>query len=198
MMAGAFRLGVLLLTAMALGAGPFAQGTVRYVYDEAGRLVAVIDANGDAAAYQYDAVGNLLGITRTTSTQVSIIEFTPDSGSTAQPVTIYGTGFSATPAQNTVSFNGVTATVSSASANMLEVTVPAGATTGAISVTSPNGATAVRRSSPSRAARKCRAKVLDRFSAEGTLAFPPCRKSKCVTRLSGVTKSRSVSRNRGV
>jgi YD repeat-containing protein len=50
-------------------------GTVRYIYDELGRLVGVVDTNGDAAAYHYDPVGNLLSITRSTSTQVAIIEF---------------------------------------------------------------------------------------------------------------------------
>ena len=44
-----------------------AQG-VRYIYDESGRLVGAIDPAGDAAAYSYDAVGNLLSITRSTST----------------------------------------------------------------------------------------------------------------------------------
>jgi YD repeat-containing protein len=40
----------------------------------------VIDGSGNAAAYHYDAVGNLLSITRTTSTDVAIIEFTVVSG----------------------------------------------------------------------------------------------------------------------
>lgn len=35
-------------------------GTIRYIYDELGRLAGVIDGNGDAAVYHYDAVGNLL------------------------------------------------------------------------------------------------------------------------------------------
>lgn len=50
-------------------------------------------------------------------------------------VTIYGTGFSATPVSNTVKFNGTTATVATASTTVLTTTVPAGATTGTISVT---------------------------------------------------------------
>ena len=54
--------------------------TVRYVYDELGRLVAVIDQNGDAAVYNYDAVGNLLSITRKSSGSVAIFELTPNSG----------------------------------------------------------------------------------------------------------------------
>lgn len=80
--------------------------SVQYVYDELGRLVAVIAPSGDAAAYSYDAVGNLLAISRYTATTVSVIEFTPNAGPTGSSVTIYGTGFSTTPSQNTVTFNG--------------------------------------------------------------------------------------------
>jgi YD repeat-containing protein len=114
-------------------------GTVRYIYDELGRLAGVIDTNGDAAAYHYDPVGNLLSISRSTSSQVKIIEFTPNGGPIGQTVSIYGTGFSATAGQNTVTFNGTTASVTSASTTSLVVTVPSGATTGIISITSPNG-----------------------------------------------------------
>ena len=116
-----------------------AQSPVRYVYDESGRLVGVIDTNGDAAAYNYDAVGNLLSITRSTATQVRILEFTPNAGPIGQTVTIHGTGFGATAGQNTVTFNGTSASISSASTNTLVVTVPSGATTGVIAITSPNG-----------------------------------------------------------
>ena len=50
-----------------------------------------------------------------------------------------GTGFSATPAQNQVQFNGTPATVTAATATSLVTTVPVGATTGPISVTTPTG-----------------------------------------------------------
>ena len=57
-----------LLTCLAVGllaVAVYAQGPVRYVYDESGRLVGVIDPNGDAAAYTYDAVGNAQYISET-------------------------------------------------------------------------------------------------------------------------------------
>jgi YD repeat-containing protein len=114
-------------------------GPVQYVYDELGRLIAVIDANGNAAVYNYDAVGNILSIGRYTSSQVAIFGLTPTQGPVGTTVTISGTGFSATVSNNTVSFNGVTANVVSATPNQLVATVPPGATTGLISVTSPNG-----------------------------------------------------------
>jgi YD repeat-containing protein len=140
-MARAVRSVLLALGVLTLAATLTAQSPIRYVYDELGRLVGVIDTNGDAAVYQYDAVGNLLSITRTSATQVSIIDFTPNDGPIGQTVTIYGTGFSATASSNTVSFNGTSASITSASTTALVVTVPSGATTGTIGVTSPNGST---------------------------------------------------------
>ena len=75
---------------------------IRYVYDELGRLVAVIDPAADTARYTYDSVGNLLSISRQSSTLVSVLEFTPKSGLAGTVVTIYGTGFSPTLGGNTV------------------------------------------------------------------------------------------------
>jgi YD repeat-containing protein len=117
--------------------GALAHADITYIYDELGRLRAVIDPSqtDGTAIYSYDAVGNILSITRQSASQVSIIEFVPKSGPVGSTVTIQGTGFSATPSQNAVAFNGTAATVTAASANELTVTVPVGATTGAIGVT---------------------------------------------------------------
>jgi YD repeat-containing protein len=112
---------------------------ITYVYDVLGRLVAAINPSGDTAVYSYDAVGNLLKVSRQNSAQLSIISTNPVRGSVGSTVTIFGTGFSATPSQNTVQFNGVTATVQSASATQLMVTVPSSATTGPITVTTSAG-----------------------------------------------------------
>jgi YD repeat-containing protein len=110
-----------------------------YVYDELGRLVGAVDTGAETAVYTYDAVGNLLAISRRSSSQVSVIEFTPNGGPVGTSVTIYGTGFSTTASANTVKFNGVTATVTSATATQLVTSVPAGATTGPITVTNTAG-----------------------------------------------------------
>jgi YD repeat-containing protein len=115
-----------------------AQG-VSYLYDDLGRLIAVVSPGVGTAVYAYDAVGNLLSITRYAATAVLIVDFTPKQGPVGTTVTIAGIGFSATPAQNTVRFNGTLATVSAATTTQLTVTVPAGATTGTISVTAPGG-----------------------------------------------------------
>jgi YD repeat-containing protein len=106
---------------------------VRYIYDDLGRLIAVVDQTaGEAATYQYDTVGNLLGIVRQPASTVAILNFTPKSGPVGTTVTIVGTGYSAT--QNTVTFNGTAATVTSATTTQLVVTVPSGATTGPITI----------------------------------------------------------------
>lgn len=111
---------------------------VRYVYDELGRLVTVIDvARGQQAQYEWDAVGNLLRITR--QNIVAIFEFAPTFGLAGVSVTLDGTGFSPTASENQVTFNGVPALVTSATSTQLIVEVPEGATTGPIAVSTPTG-----------------------------------------------------------
>ena len=126
---------ICLLMSMICICGPSRAADISYVYDNLGRVLAVIDPVSDTAIYAYDAVGNLTGITRQPSSTKAILQFTPSSGLVGTPVTIYGTGFSATPASNTVKFNGTTATVLTASTTVLTVNIPAGAITGTISVT---------------------------------------------------------------
>ncbi|HEY3429109.1 MAG TPA: BspA family leucine-rich repeat surface protein [Cyclobacteriaceae bacterium] len=65
----------------------------------------------------------------------TIINFTPTSGPVGITVTINGTNFDTTPANNTVTFNGTTAVVTASTTTSITVIVPAGATTGKISVT---------------------------------------------------------------
>jgi RHS repeat-associated protein len=112
---------------------------ISYAYDELGRLVAVSDPSQGAAKYSYDSVGNLTSITRQAVSVVSVLGFSPKTGPAGTGVTIYGTGFSATPSQNTVKFNGTIATVVSSTATKIVATVPGGATSGTISVTAPGG-----------------------------------------------------------
>jgi gliding motility-associated-like protein len=71
----------------------------------------------------------------------TISSFTPTSGPIGTTVTIAGTNFDATPANNIVWFGAVKATVTAASATELQVTVPTGATYQPITVTT-NGLTA--------------------------------------------------------
>jgi hypothetical protein len=64
----------------------------------------------------------------------TITGFSPTSGDVGETVTIQGTNFDTTAADNTVTFNGVTATVDSSTATSIVTTVPSGATTGSIFV----------------------------------------------------------------
>ena len=137
----------------------WAQSTVQYVYDALGRLTQVVDPSGSVATYNYDAVGNLLSITRSTTSPsaLAIFSFTPAQGGIGQTVSIQGQNFSVTPSANTVKFNGTTATVTAATTNLLTTTVPSGATTGPISVTvGTSPCSLFRRSLPSTPRSSCR------------------------------------------
>ena len=68
------------------------------------------------------------------STELTITSFT-GSGAVGSTIIITGANFSTTASNNTVTINGVTAAVTAATATQLTVTVPAGATSGVISVT---------------------------------------------------------------
>lgn len=135
----ALLLSFLVSVSGALSPVPIHAGAPNYVYDDAGRLIAVIDPTSDTAVYIYDAVGNLLSITQQPSSQLAIFNFTPKSGPIGTVVTIYGTGFSATPSQNTVTFNGTAATVTAATTTQIVTSVPGSATTGTITIATPSG-----------------------------------------------------------
>jgi YD repeat-containing protein len=110
---------ILLLTMGAASTLRAQSSPVQYFYDDLGRLVKVVDQNGNFATYSYDAVGNLLAITRSAlpgSGQPAVLNFTPQQGPVGATVTIQGQGFSTTPGANTVQFNGTLAAVSAATA----------------------------------------------------------------------------------
>ena len=65
----------------------------------------------------------------------SITSIDPTSGKVGSTVVITGTDFSTVPSENTVSFNGTLATVSECTSTSITTSVPAGATTGPVTVT---------------------------------------------------------------
>ncbi|MEO7991468.1 MAG: FG-GAP-like repeat-containing protein [Chryseolinea sp.] len=65
----------------------------------------------------------------------TITSFTPTSGAAGTTVTVTGTNFDTTPGNNTLMFNGTAAVVTASTATSITTTVPAGATTGLITVT---------------------------------------------------------------
>ena len=91
--------------------------------------------SGNVIDYTYDAAGNITNIARQGAATLSITGFSPTSGPEGTAVTIYGSAFSTTPANNTVTFNGTAATVTASDSGSIATTVPTGATTGPISVT---------------------------------------------------------------
>ncbi len=110
-----------------------------YIYDDAGRLAAVVDPSGSTALYSYDAVGNLDLIYPYGSATLWGVNFAPRCGPAGTAVTINGTGFNASANQNTVNFNGQAAVVMAATATQIIAVVPAGASTGPITVSLPGG-----------------------------------------------------------
>lgn len=132
----------IVIVAALLVVSSVAWGDITYVYDENDRLTTVIDpdaAQPNAAIYSYDAVGNLLSIARSDSSVLSILGFSPSCASVGSTVSIYGLGFAASPTGNTVGFNGVASSAAPETPYKLVTTVPAGATTGLLSVTTGVG-----------------------------------------------------------
>jgi YD repeat-containing protein len=131
------------LLALLCLAAASAQVSFRYFYDGNGQLFRVLDSSGNLVEYDYDAAGNPTQIRRSTvaAGSLAILNIAPQRGGPNSTVTIYGQNFSGVAAGNTVMFNGVAATVISASATALVVQVPAAVTTGPVSLT-VNGATA--------------------------------------------------------
>ena len=117
--------------------------SIYYVYDQLNRLVTVVDQQGNAATYTYDAVGNILRVDRFDASGppggVAISFFTPAAGAVGATVQIFGRGFGAGIAENSVSFDGHAAPLITAASNRLVATVPPGATTGPIRVATPIG-----------------------------------------------------------
>ncbi len=69
-----------------------------------------------------------------------ITGFTPTAGAAGTVVTLTGLRFDPVPARNRVTFNGIAATVTAATATSLTVTVPPGEVAGRIGVTTADGA----------------------------------------------------------
>jgi hypothetical protein len=97
------------------------------------RVIATYDGDSSPCLSGFDGEVEDYTITITSpcTPTHSVLSFAPTSGPTATDVTITGTGFTA---GTTVQFNGITATVVFVNATTIIATVPAGETTGAITV----------------------------------------------------------------
>ena len=111
--------------------------TTRYVYDENGRLYAVISPTGEAVVYGYDAAGNITSVQRLAADALALFAFSPHDGLPGDHVTFTGVGFG--DGVSNVSFNGVSAQVISVTPSVVVAAVPEGATTGLVTITTPRG-----------------------------------------------------------
>ena len=98
-------------------------------------LLSGVVVAGNVVEYVYDAAGNITQIRRLSTIGLAIASLDPGSGPEGAAVTVFGSGFNSNPSSNLVKFNGVSATVTAAQSESLMVTVPAGATSGRVTVT---------------------------------------------------------------
>jgi gliding motility-associated-like protein len=112
-----------------------------------GRQPAGFAGASSGANLSATVASDIVGVTRPVSPALgayqlsvvlSITSIAPTKAAIGSSVTISGTGFSLTAANNTVRFNGIKATVTNATATQLTVTVPAGASYGEVNVVANN------------------------------------------------------------
>ena len=134
---------VALLTLSSRWAASAYAGDVTYAYDPQGRIVAAVDntvqSGKNGVSYAYDLGGNLTQESLAFANTTALFAISPAQSPIGATVVIYGDGFSSTPSQNTVTINGVQATVTASTISTITTTVPGGAGSGVIQVTSPNG-----------------------------------------------------------
>lgn len=116
---------------------------VQYIYDDLGRLSRVVDENGGYAAYEYDAVGNLISISNGTALAVSPVlqSINPDVffiETSTLKTSVVITGQNLFTTQDITADNPAlilkTLSVTDTSAN-IEITVPSDALPGVVHIT---------------------------------------------------------------
>ena len=110
--------------------------TAYYLYDDNGRLKAVIYPTGNAGIYEYDAADNFTGIRTEEADMLEFISFDPRAGLPGIRVRLFGVGFNGV---SSVLFNGVSANIISSTNNTIIAEVPVGATSGIITINTPLG-----------------------------------------------------------
>jgi len=92
-------------------------------------------ASGDIVVTKNGKASNALPCTVVPLDIPTLTSISPETGKVGEEVVITGTDFSTTPSENMVKFNGTEATVTEATETSLTVIVPAGASTGNVTVT---------------------------------------------------------------
>lgn len=134
---------IILLAALLVCPAYMHADQAQFFYDALGRLVGVVDGQGNIAAYQYDRVGNLLSITRGTVTAPVITSVSPDpvdAGTTAT-VTLNGSGLLVASVATTHPEMQVRTLNSSGTTVVTSLTIPNPTTFGSttLTVTVPGG-----------------------------------------------------------
>ena len=129
---------LLVLLWLIVGGFPIAaqsQGAVQYIYDDLNRLVGVVDQQGQAATYSYDATGNLLKIERFTTAPMPphITAIVPDQAEPGRDVAVTITG------QNLLAFRRLMIDNPDVRARFLGATPEAISAVFAIAPTAPPG-----------------------------------------------------------
>jgi hypothetical protein len=112
-------------------------GKVDYTVGSGPSTIAVqdIDLDGKPDILVPNLTSNTISILHNAPTSAPVISsFTPTSGAAGATMTISGTNFSTTAANNSIYFGGVKATASGATATQITVTIPTGAQYGPIAV----------------------------------------------------------------
>lgn len=112
-------------------AGSVTNGTTYYF------VITAVNATGESAKSAEVSATPTAGVVVPAAPTIS--SFNPTSGAVGTTVTITGTNFDTTAANNTVKFSGTAATVTAATATSITCTVPTGATNGTVTVTTAGG-----------------------------------------------------------
>jgi YD repeat-containing protein len=110
--------------------------TFQYFYDDLNQLSRVVDSTGIVIEYNYDGVGNILQINRSTISPGSLTIFnaTPRAAATGGTIIIQGQGFSPDAALDRVTVGGAPVTVISATSTTLVLLIPNKGMSGPIAV----------------------------------------------------------------
>lgn len=127
-----------LSVALLLMSPPTQAGSVQYFYDPSGRLNGMEDSVNGTALYNYDAVGNILSVSRQPITSLVVAQISPTRGGTGSLVTISGSGFG-NSSNTTVSFHGTAAVITSITSTQIVASVPSAASSGNVTVTTSAG-----------------------------------------------------------
>jgi hypothetical protein len=82
------------------------------------------------------AISSILSCKKVNESSINVTSIYPDSDGPGATIAIYGRGFGNNPAANMVYFNGLNGTIDSCSDSVMLVVIPAGATTGILTITS--------------------------------------------------------------